>query len=320
MSIKSDLRPPPDFVIVGAPKCGTTSLASALGLHQGVSFSCIKEPHYFALDYPNRREVENFSDYDRLFVGATASDLRGEASTSYLFSREAVPAILRQRPDAKIIAMVRNPLDMFVSWHNELVKSWDEDQLSPERAWRLQQERSAGRMIPRYCKQPEFLQYQTVCSLGTQIQRLFELVPEPQRLVLVLDDLDANPDAEYRSVLQFLNLECNPGETFSHENSYSQFDSILIPRLSYSILTSPRLKKVRARLTPLFTRYQVRPLRWLTRRGTRQVQKPVLSDSFREELMEVFQPEVRSLETLLNRDFSHWIAPPMAQSKATVAC
>ena len=311
--------PPPDFVIVGAPKCGTTSVATGLGLHSQVFFSYLKEPHYFALDYPNRREVETPGDYDRLFAGAAASDLRGEASTSYLISREAIPAILRRRPDAKFIAMARNPIDMFVSWHNELVKSWDEDQLSPECAWRLQQERSSGRMIPRYCKQPEFLQYQSVCSLGTQVRRLFELVPESQRLVLVLDDLDANPDEVYHRVLQFLGLQGETGGTFSRANSYSHFHGILVPRLSYSLLMSPMLKRARSRLKPLLTRYGIQPLKWLTHRGTREVQKPVLTDSFREELVEVFQPEVQSIGTLLNRDFSHWTTPPKGQTRATKA-
>src|ERR1017187_7380133 len=149
--------PPPDFVIVGAPKCGTTAAFATLQKHPQLFLPDIKEPHYFAYDFPGYRGVRTVEDYDRLFADAERKQLRGEASVSYLSSKEATAAILRRRPDAKFIALVRNPLDMFVSWHNQCLKALDEDEQDPERAWMLQSERAQGRRIPRLCKEPSFL-------------------------------------------------------------------------------------------------------------------------------------------------------------------
>jgi Sulfotransferase domain len=300
--------PPPDFVIVGAPKCGTTSVATSLERHEGVFFSCIKEPSHFAFDYPNSREVEDPADYDRLFHKAAPRELRGEASTSYLSSQVAVPAILRRRPDAKFIVLVRNPVDMFVSWHNELLKSLDEDQLSAERAWRLQEARFAGRCIPKYCKQPQFLQYRSMCSLGTQVRRLWDVTPETQRLILVLDDLQGRPHDVYLEIVHFLGLTRNePATAFPRENGYARFAGGFAPKLSRWVMMSPARRKVRARLKPALTRHGIRPLSWITRRALKEVPKPALSRSFRTELIRLFRPEVQCLEGLLKRDLSHWM-------------
>src|SRR5580658_7439936 len=108
---------PPDFVLVGAPKCGTTAIHTTLQQHPQLFLSGIKEPHYFAYDFPRRREVETIEDYDHLFACAQPAQLRGEASAHYLSSKEATAAILQRRADAKFIALVRNPVNMFVSWH-----------------------------------------------------------------------------------------------------------------------------------------------------------------------------------------------------------
>src|SRR5919106_4688265 len=108
----------PDFFIVGAPKCGTTSLASYLDAHPQIFMSPVKEPKYFFFDAPELRVIDRLESYQRLFARAEPDQLCGEASTAYLFSKAAVPAILEANPAAKIIAMVRNPLEMVVSYHS----------------------------------------------------------------------------------------------------------------------------------------------------------------------------------------------------------
>src|SRR5579863_2299196 len=151
--------PPPDFVIVGAPKCGTTSLYATLKRHPQIFLSPAKEPHFFARDYPNRRDMQDVRDYNRLFVRAKPFQLRGEASVLYLSSQTAIADILQVRPDAKCIVLVRDPVQMYVSWHNECMKSLDEDETDLEKAWMLQEQRAMGKRIPRLCKEPGFLQY-----------------------------------------------------------------------------------------------------------------------------------------------------------------
>src|SRR5690348_838010 len=107
-------KPPPDFVIVGAPKCASTAVYKTLQRHPRVFLPALKEPQYFALDHQRCRPVEKIELYDRLYAEARENQLRGDASILYLSSGQAIPAILERRPDAKFIAIVRDPLELFI--------------------------------------------------------------------------------------------------------------------------------------------------------------------------------------------------------------
>jgi hypothetical protein len=294
--------PPPDFVVVGAPKCGTTAVHGTLQQHPDLFLSQIKEPHFFAYDLPMRREVETIEDYDRLFALAQEAQLRGEASAHYLGSKEATAAILRRRPDAKFIALVRNPLDMFVSWHNECFKAFDEDEQDPERAWMAQEERAQGRRIPKLCKEPTFLQYKRVCSLGAQIQSLFRLVPERQRLVMFFDDIQQHPRLAYEHMVHFLGVRDYGTDRFLHENAFARPKSAFIARVIRFAHLNPGVKKFRIRLKPILNKHGIQPIGWLLRHNLTNALKPVLSTEFRLELEAAFAPDVQLLGQLLRRD------------------
>jgi hypothetical protein len=86
----------PNFFIVGAPKCGTTSLSEYLRSHPNVFMSSPKEPHFFATDlYPRNPEgIDSVAAYLQLFTDARDQhQVVGEASASYMFSDAAIPAI-----------------------------------------------------------------------------------------------------------------------------------------------------------------------------------------------------------------------------------
>ena len=133
---RADIRLP-DFFIVGAPKCGTSALASYLRSHPKILVSPVKEPNYFCFDAPALRVIDRLETYGRLFARARPDQICGEASTAYLFSDEAVPAILDAVPAAQIIVMVRNPLDMVVSHHSQKLYALEENEPDFETAWRL---------------------------------------------------------------------------------------------------------------------------------------------------------------------------------------
>src|SRR5208283_2428313 len=93
----------PDFAIIGAPKCGTSSLHATVEQHPDICMSYVKEPHFFAFDLPGCRDVADADAYRRLFRLRRPGQLRGETSVFYLYSSHAVPAMLRQNPKIKII-------------------------------------------------------------------------------------------------------------------------------------------------------------------------------------------------------------------------
>jgi hypothetical protein len=176
----------PNFFIVGAPKCGTTSLSFYLREHPNVFFSKPKEPHHFSTDLSKRKgDVINRERYLNLFRGANSYKAVGEGSVWYLYSKVAVSKIIQFNPRAKFIVMIRNPVDMFRSLHSYLLTTLDEDIRDPCKAWELQKERSVGRFLPPYCRGSEYLQYGDICKLGEQIRRLFEIVPNNKNIKII---------------------------------------------------------------------------------------------------------------------------------------
>lgn len=299
--------PPPDFVIAGAPRCGTTAVYQALQQHPDVFWTAIKEPHYFAFDYVDRRPVENAELYDSIYKHARDGQLRVDASVLYLSSREALPAIMQRRPDAKIIVLVRDPVDLFVSWHNQCLATLDEDVRDPQQAWRLQEERAAGRSLPKCCHEPLTLQYRTICSLGSQVKRLFEVVPEKQRLILLFDDLQRDPRAEYKRVVDFLGIVDDGESAFDAANAFSRPKSATIALLSRTLQVGRPWKNLRLRLKPFLNRHGIYVVEWLLKKNRVLSHKPEVSAAFRRELQEELRAEITLLARLLDRDLSSWL-------------
>ncbi len=119
----------PNFFIVGAPKCGTTALYEYLRPHPSIFMPRHKEPHYFASDLGTYPFIKTLDDYRRLFDGAGPQHLRvGEASVYYLRSTTAIANIRAFNPDAKLIAMFRNPVEMVHSLHSQLLYVAEENE------------------------------------------------------------------------------------------------------------------------------------------------------------------------------------------------
>jgi len=214
----------PNFFIVGAPKCGTTALSEYLRGHPNVFFSQPKEPHFFATDFPNKRIIATFEEYIDLFHEVQPNHLRvGEGSVWYLYSREVVQNIYEYNPEARLIVMLRNPVDLVHSLHSQLLLSIDEDEKNFERAWNLQELRKSGKRIPKKCRTPAFLQYRDVGKLGAQIERLLEVFPKEQVKVILFEDFVANTKAVYEDVLSFLGLDSDGRKLFPRINENKQY-------------------------------------------------------------------------------------------------
>lgn len=296
----------PDFFLVGAPKCGTTALSEYLREHPQVFMSTPKEPHYFATDFPGLRYVTDLKDYERQFsrFGPPAV-VAGEASPGYLVSREAVGRIRAYNPAARLIVTLRNPLDLLVSYHAQLLYSAYEDEPDLERAWSLQERRQQGQAIPAQCREPKVLQYREVMALGDQLARLLEVFPRQQVLVLFYDDFRADPGAVYRAVLAFLGLPDDSRRSFAVVNPQKQprfgwFNRLLHRPPAWMLAVMRRL--VGSRLHDLLV--------WMhglfKRLNTKSAARQTLSREFRARLAREFLAQIELLERLTGRDLGDW--------------
>ncbi|MDD9857119.1 MAG: sulfotransferase [Gammaproteobacteria bacterium] len=291
----------PNFFIIGAPKCGTTSLDAWLKSHPRI-FTAVKEPNYF-----NTRGfgMTSASKYEALFAGATDRHLAiGEASPKYLRCPDAVANILRYNRQARFIVMVRNPVDMAASFHWQQIREENENMRDFETAWNLQDKRRAGAAIPRMCYDRANLLYGDVCSLGGQLARVYEQA-RPERVhVVVFDDLKRDPAGVYRSVLKFLRVSDDHMAVFDVHNPGRVPRVPCLNRMMDDALG--RLARVKAALG---IRRRFNSSAWvmpLKRFNTRIAPHPPLTPDFRRALVDYFADDVRLLESLIGRDLSHW--------------
>lgn len=294
----------PDFFIIGAPKCGTNALYTYLGEHPHVFMPELKEPQYFCRDFQGLAQVNSQDDYAQLFEVAPARAVLGEASVWYLYSEVAVAAIGAANPAAKLIAILRNPIEAAYSLHTQFLRSLKENEADFEAAWNLQEPRRHGRRLPRYCPEPRCLQYRAVCSFGLQVQRLLEWIPPGRLKILIFEEFFADVRRGYASLLEFLDLEPDERKEFGVANQNRAARSRTVTRmLGAAMAVLPGDMMVyRRRLKAL----GIRPLRLLSRYNTVPASRPPLRPELRRALAREFTDDVRRLESVLGRSLACW--------------
>jgi hypothetical protein len=297
---------------VGAPRCGTTSLHESLAQHPRVFMSEVKEPHYFALDYRREydehagREVEELyrtlEQYLELFDGATDEQYRGESSVYYLYSKVAPVEIQRMEPDARIIVMIRNPLDFLLSLHARLLVHADENCRSFPRALELETRRRKGLDLPPKVRHPSLLYYSRYARFADHIDAYRRLFPAEQIHVIVLEDFHRQREQVYGRMLDFLGLERTAAPEQADRNANFEPRSILLTQF----LQERGPRRVVHAGDGLLTRklhgarHRARRLLW--RINKRHGARRALDPAVRRELMGRFLPEVERLSEMLDRD------------------
>ncbi len=297
----------PNFFIVGAPKCGTTALYEYLRPHPNIFMPEIKEPHFFARDLGTYPRIKTLEEYTGIFTGSSEKHLGvGEASVYYLRSSTAIPNIREFNPDARIIAMFRNPVEMVHALHSQLLYVAEENESDFETAWRLQERRSRGLDLPPASRGAFLVQYAQVAQFGTQTKRLLSIFPPAQVKLILYDDFTASPQTVYGEVIHFLGLPPDERTDFPRINENKRarlgwlrnFYRKPPPALHTAFRSLKRavgaegISAVKNKIVDLNT--------------VKERRRP-LSPEFRAELVAAFRDEIALLSRLLNRDLSHWV-------------
>ena len=296
----------PDFFLVGAPKCGTSALKAYLCAHPRIFMCAPKEPGYFALDFPAHRFAATRDDYESLFRDAGDVHLAvGEASVLYMYSDVAIAELHKAMPSARLLVMLRNPVDMAVSMHAQALWSCDENVTDFERAWALCTDRRAGRRVSRHCRDNKVLLYDQIPLLGWQLRRLLGIFPRAQVSWWFFDDLMADPGRVYRGVLSFLGVPDDGRQDFPRINVRKRARSRLLglctertPRRMAS--AAMQLKRVMG-----IRRWGVRDA---LRRANRKSQpQRTLRPAVLAAMRAHFAPDIRLLEDITGRELGHWL-------------
>jgi len=302
------MLPSKAFFLVGAPRCGTTSLAVALAQHPQVCFSEPKEPHFFAhvpedcdLARTQMEYIRTCFRQDHLSRGWLA-----EGSPSYLYVPHAIRIIDRIFPAARFLVMVRNPLEMVPSYHARLLFTMDEDVADFETAWQLQEPRAKGQSIPAKCRDWRMLQYAEIGRLGARLTELIQIVGRDRVKAIVFDDFTSAPLAVYREVLDFLGLEHDERSEIARMNGTKAYRSRLIQRL---LMRPPRVARLIIPRTvgPSQPNFAGRLVKRLRRANIVRTHWRPVGAAMRQELVSWFRDDVDLLGRILDRDLRQWL-------------
>lgn len=294
----------PNFLVIGASRSGTTSLHHYLGQHPQVFMCPVKEPNYFGFPGQDpgfrgrgtrsfrRHSVLDHDAYRRLFDGVDGEPAIGEVSPLYLHADHAAAHIRQQIPDARLIAILRHPVER--AYATYIGRCRDGFETAPsildairDEPRRLREKRTVGGLIHKG-------------YYHRHLQRYFDRFDRDQLRVYLFEDLLDDPRALLRDIFRFLGVDPDFEPDLSTQHNPS--GSIRNPLLR---ALWKRCWYVRA-VTPYVLPRTLRD--HLYRLVTHDVVKPSLPAGVYNDLVEMFRDDILKLQDLLGRDLSHWLA------------
>jgi len=298
----------PNFFIVGAAKSGTTSLYEYLRQHPDIFLPDIKEPVYFGsdLDFDTRlcarKTIHNREEYLKLYQQAGDIPRRGEATVWYLYSEDAAQEIYDFDPEAKIIIMLRNPVDVMVALHQEFLWDCNEDILEFEEAYRAQDDRRQGNRLGRTTHFRQGLIYEDVVAYADQVKRYFDVFGRENICLIIFDDLVEDDEREFRRIIEYLDVDRSFLPVRKHMNARKPTH---LRAVNQFFAARPRLRRVL--LSNIFSQTAKRAvIDVVTKLSRGKGEKKKIDPALRAEMQDKMRGDVERLSELLGRDLSHW--------------
>ena len=273
----------PNFFIVGAGKAGTTSLYEYLNNTPGVYMSLVKEPHYFHNHekYLGARgiRIREKSKYLKLFKGVKDEKVIGEASPAYLRDPDSAELIHKQIPNARIIILLRDPIERAFS--NYLMRRGNG-----------QEKRKFHEVISSRLNKKQNPPYDLSIDPGlyaNQVQRYLDVFGSKQVRILIFEEFINDPIRTTKVVLDFLGVNAEPPQTIG-----KTFNPYGVPRgkLGSYVLSNKTIWELSLKFP--------QSIRWKTRKLLlKKEKKPKISSEDRYALENFYRDDVKRLEKIL---------------------
>jgi hypothetical protein len=260
------------------------------------------EPHFFGTDLCLPRFIRDEQQYISLFAVAKNEKRLGEKSTGYLRSRRAAAEIKAYQPSARIIIMLRNPIDMLCSLHTCHLNNGDEDIVDFEAALEAEKDRKRGQRLPAGASPAQgwFFLYSETARFTEQVQRYLDAFGWENVHIIIFDDIIGNVARVYRETLRFLGVGPDFQPNLNKVNPTSWYRSRAL--LNFLNTPPPVLRSLVLAVIPL-------PVRDRITKGLRRLNVapvPALDQGLKRRLQAEFLPEVEQLSKLIDRDLTHW--------------
>ena len=300
----------PNFLVIGAGKSGTTSLYHYLGQHPEVYMSPVKEPKFFALEgrgiyfrgpgdremmtqTADNRAVTTIEEYEALFSGVKDEKAIGEASPIYLHNDQAPARIKHHLPEAKLIAVLRDPVERAYSAYLHQVRDGRE-WLDFAEALRAEEQRIRDDWAPGW-------RYKLVGFYHRHLTRYYDLFGGDRIRVYLYEDLGADPVAVSRDIFGFLGVDDSfaPDTSLRHNVSGIPKSKALV-----SIIKRPNpIKSVAKAVLPEGLRKRMS----VSVQNRNLKKAPPMPEGAMRELVEAYREDVLKLQDLIGRDLSGWL-------------
>jgi hypothetical protein len=302
----------PNFFVVGHPKSGTTALHGMLTRHRQI-YMPAKEIWFLATEpgapIPERptgsgRTPHSHEDYLALFGQAKPDQLVGDYSTSYLVSHFAARRIAELQPDARIIALLREPASFLRSLHLQLLQNHTETEQSLRRAIELEQDRREGRNLPRNGYWLQATQYSEHIRYVEQLRRYRDLFDDQHMLVIVYEDYRRENEATLRRIQRFLGIDDTQPIAATDANPSVRVRAQRLHELIHTVAEGqgPVTRAVRSAVGAVAPRAISRESAVAIRNRIFLSPPPPPDERLMSDLRRRFKPEVVALSEYLDRD------------------
>lgn len=297
----------PDFFVVGAAKAGTTAVFHWLAQHPDVFLPQVKEPGFYA--YAGRRARPRKGPYDKTYVNQLVTNresyadlyktaerrLRGDVSPVYLVDTNAAARIAVDRPDARIVILLRDPVARAFSQFMHHIRDSLEPCVTFEDALYAEQDRLREGWSWGHG-------YASYGHYAVQIERYLSVFPRGQILFLEYQDLQGSPEECWDRLCDHLGLAQRPMPRNDQVNVSADLTQVLgRSRLARQLRHPGPLQELLKRAIPAAIRSRIRP--HLEGRGC---PVPVLTDQTRNILITRYRDERLQVEALTGLSLSHW--------------
>jgi hypothetical protein len=300
----------PDFFIAGQPKSGTTALYEMLRAHPQIFMAASKEPWYFATELLERTPPRpggtptTLEQYAALFTDARPGQRVGEASALYLWSHTAAARIAEACPDARIVAILREPAGLLRSLHLQFVQTHIEVESDFAKALALEPARREGREIPTHTYWPKALLYSDHVRYVEQLSRYAAVFPRERMHIAIYDDFRADNEGTVRSVLRFLDVDDTVPVRVAEANPTVSPRSQRLNEAVHavSVGTGPASLKLKGAVKAVLPRRVRRGALEAMQRHVVFREPPQLDEAVTAQVRERYRGEVQALSEYLGRD------------------
>lgn len=293
----------PNFLIVGAQKSGTTSVFEYLSQHPEVYTPPCKEPHYFS-NSPSPNLAKNDKEYEDLFKNATNEKAIGEASVSYLIDPLAPIKIKKLIPEAKIIILLREPVDRSYSqwWH---MYQLGHEKYTFEKALSIEQKRINSKDFQKKIKvYGGFFYYFQSSLYYNYVYKYLNIFGKKNVRIYIFEEFIYNLSKLCYELFKFINVNPNFKPDFK---IYNKSHSPKIKNLQKLLTKPPSLLKSVFDSSPKSLKQKIyNNLKIIYWKNTKEVKKPPLDPKLKKTLRNEFITDIHKLEKLINRDLSLW--------------